>query len=93
MVGNGKKLRTGLLSRSPFQEQRLNGVVIQREFQNNLITLSNLSENFEQNVGNPLLIFFVTGLEQAGKRSWKSVRRTLTPHLNEKQKWVNIGWQ
>ena len=30
---------------------------IQREFLNNLITLSNLSDNFEQNAENPLLIF------------------------------------
>ena len=57
MVGNIKKPRTGLLSRSAAQEQRLKKAVIQREFPNNLIALSNLSENFEQNVGNLLLIF------------------------------------
>jgi hypothetical protein len=84
MGSNIKKPRTGLLSWSAAQEQRLKEAVIQREFPDNLIALSNLSENFEQNVGNPLLIFFVTGAVQAGKRSWKPVRRTLKSHLDKK---------
>ena len=82
-----------LLSWSPAKKSSgSEEAAIQREFLNNLITLSNLSENFEQKVGNPLLIVLVTGSVQAGKRSWNPVRRTLTPHLNGRQKWVNIGW-